>query len=96
MREARIRAASLIGLDVGVVERSAIGLSPCEDRPVFSSCCLYATELVSSGRCAPSPADFGRGRRLGLYRARLALVGDRDNAWRGVRGRIGLPIGREW
>ena len=33
---------------------------------------------------AASPADFGRGRRLGLNRARLAFVGERKEARLGV------------
>ena len=38
--DARRGPTSLLGLEDGVVERSATGLSPFEDRPVFSPCCL--------------------------------------------------------
>jgi len=72
------RAATLLsGLPGGVVVRNATGLRPLE-RVVDPS------GLRLSRLCAPVPADFGRGRRLGLNRARLAFVGDRKDARLGV------------
>ena len=76
--EALIRAATLLsGLPGGVVVRNATGL-----RPFVGA--VERSGLRLSRLCAPLPADFGRGRRLGLNRARLAFVGDKKDARFGV------------
>lgn len=72
------RAATLLSrLPGGVVVRNATGFRLLEG-------VVEPSGLRVSRLCAPLPADFGRGRRLGLNRARLAFVGDKKDARLGV------------
>lgn len=83
------RAATLLsGLPGGVVVRNATGLRPLVEGV------LDPSGLRLSRLCAPVPADFGRGRRLGLNRARLAFVGDRKDARLGMVCRPSRVTGR--
>lgn len=84
--EAGTRATSLPGLVAIAVERRATGLSLVGEAGPSSTawCLLYTTGSARGGRLAASPADLGRGSKLGLNRERLAFVGDRKEARRGL------------
>ena len=81
-------AESRACLSVGVVGRNGTALSFLGDNARSES-------DPKSPPLEPSPpTDFGRGRRLGLYLARLDLVGDMKDARPGVKARalLGMSV----